>query len=42
VRGRPGRHEFEVEIEGGTHETRELVIPASGYGTAEWRVRAGP
>jgi hypothetical protein len=42
VRGRPGRHVFEVEIDGGTREVREVVIPASGYGTAEWRVKAGP
>jgi hypothetical protein len=42
VRGRPGRHAFEVEVDGGTPESLEVVIPASGYGTAEWRVRVGP
>jgi hypothetical protein len=42
VRGRPGKHVFEVEVDGGTHESLELVIPASGYGTAEWRVKVGP
>jgi hypothetical protein len=42
IRGRPGSHEFEVEVDGGTHELMHVVIPASGYGTAEWRLKAGP
>jgi len=42
VRGRPGKHVLEAEIDGGTHQSFELMIPASGYGTAEWRLKVGP
>ncbi len=42
IRGRPGSHDFEVEVDGGTHELLHVLIPASGYGTAEWRLKVGP
>jgi hypothetical protein len=41
VRGPPGKHRLEAEIDGGTHEVLEVVLPVSGYGTMEWRVGAG-
>jgi hypothetical protein len=42
IRARPGRHEFEVEIDGAAHQVTEVVIPSSGYATAEWRLKVGP
>jgi hypothetical protein len=41
VRGPPGKHRLEAEIDGGTHEVLEVVLPVSGYGTVQWRVGAG-
>ncbi|MBK7642970.1 MAG: carboxypeptidase regulatory-like domain-containing protein [Planctomycetes bacterium] len=38
VVGAPGTHVFEVELDGGAHETQELVLPVSGYAKAQWRL----
>ncbi len=38
VRGKPGTYRLTLEVEGGVRDALELVIPATGYASTQWRV----
>ncbi len=39
VRGEVGRHQIEIEVDGGPRDAFECMIPLGGYGKGVWHVR---